>query len=126
MLVGGMVAFNARGQTVSVQVEALTAYGSEDTLPTIEEVSGLLKKPVDEEFTLSEYLGAPAGWRLASPACTGIRVCSFASSQRRRRKGGTSAKTCSTQPRMAKIEIVTSMFTLVEVIRQRQSSTLSR
>ena len=56
VLVGGMVAFNARGQTVSVQVEALTAYGSEDTLPTIEEVSGLLKKPVDEEFTLSEYL----------------------------------------------------------------------
>ena len=56
VLVGGMVAFNSRGQAVSVQVKTLTPYGSTDTLPTIEEVSGLLKKPDAEEFTLGEYL----------------------------------------------------------------------
>ena len=56
VLVGGMVAFNARGQAVSVQVEALAPYGSDDTLPSIEEVSGLLAKPTEETFTLAEYL----------------------------------------------------------------------
>ena len=56
VLVGGMVAFNARGQAVSVQVETLTPYGSDDTLPSIEEVSGLLKKPTEETFTLAEYM----------------------------------------------------------------------
>ena len=56
VLVGGLVAFNARGQPLSVQVESLTPYGSDDTLPTIEEVSGLLKKPTEETFTLTDYL----------------------------------------------------------------------
>ena len=56
VLVGGIVTFNVRGRAVSVQVESLTPYGSGETLPTIEEVSGLLKKSTDEEFTLGEYL----------------------------------------------------------------------
>lgn len=56
VLVGGMVAFNARGQAVSVQVETLTPYGSDDTLPTIEEVSGILRKSSKETFTLTEYM----------------------------------------------------------------------
>ena len=56
VLIGGMVALNVRGQAVSVQVETLTPYGSDETLPSIEEVSGLLKKPSEETFTLAEYM----------------------------------------------------------------------
>ena len=56
VLVGGMVTFNAIGQAVSVRVESITSYRSDDTLPTIEEVSGLLKEPTDEKFTLAEYM----------------------------------------------------------------------
>ena len=56
VLVGGMMTLNAHGQAASVQVETLTSYGSDDTLPSIEEVSGLLKKPSKETFTLAEYM----------------------------------------------------------------------
>ena len=56
VLVTGLVAFNIRGQAVSVQVEDLVPYGDTDSLPTIEQLSGLFKKSKDEDFTLREYL----------------------------------------------------------------------
>ncbi len=56
VLVTGLVAFNARGQAVSVQATDVVPYASPDTLPTIEQVSGLFKKSKDEEISIREYL----------------------------------------------------------------------
>ena len=44
------------GRPFRYRSRALAPYGSDDTLPSIEEVSGLLAKPTEETFTLAEYL----------------------------------------------------------------------
>lgn len=56
VLVYGMVAYNVRGQAVSVAVERLSPYEEAASLPTIEQLSGLLKRSPDESFSLAEYM----------------------------------------------------------------------
>lgn len=56
VLVSGMVAFNARGQAVSVAAERLTEYET-TPLPTIKEMSGFFKKSEENNFSLGRYLG---------------------------------------------------------------------
>ena len=55
VLVSGMVAFNARGQAVSVAVERLTEYET-SPLPTIKEMSGFFKKSGESDFSVGRYL----------------------------------------------------------------------
>lgn len=56
VLVTGMVAFNIRGEPVYVHAENVQEYAALESLPTIQEVSGLLQEPEDEKFSLREYL----------------------------------------------------------------------
>lgn len=56
VMVTGLVAFNARGQAVSVVVEKLTPYDAPDTLPTIQQMSGLFKRTAKDDVSVKEYL----------------------------------------------------------------------
>ena len=55
VLVVGEVAFNAKGHPISVRVERVDQYGRVDDLPTIEEMSGLLKNPTGD-LSLKDHM----------------------------------------------------------------------